>query len=116
MSKAADVRGRRAIVVQLDKTRTLRYDLNAFIALEEEFGDIDATLAQFEKGSMKALRALLWAGLLHEDENLTPQQVGSLVLMADIEATSKAMMEAVEHDMPEGSDLPGNLEPPVLGE
>lgn len=109
---AKDVRAKPVPIV-LDKKRTLQYDLNAFIALEELYGDVDKALAAFEKGDMKALRALLWAGLLHEDETLTPQKAGSLIMMSDIERVSEAMMAALEQAMPAVDDSSGNPKPPV---
>lgn len=115
MSKAKDVRPK-PVKIQLDKARTLVYDLNAFVALEDLYGDVDKALAEFEKGSIKALRAVLWAGLVHEDESLTPLNAGSFIGMADIERVSEAMLIALEGSMPEADGGPGNPPPPEAGE
>ncbi|MDQ7790138.1 MAG: hypothetical protein RDU41_08810 [Clostridia bacterium] len=112
---AKDVKPQPPIKVQLDKERSLHYDLNAFIALEEYYGDVDSALAAFETGSMKALRSVLWAGLIHEDDSLTPKDVGVLVMVSDVERITAAMMEALERGMPAGAPE-GNARPPETGE
>ena len=61
-----------AISLMLDKSRTLKFHLNPFAELEEVYGSVERTFAAMQSNSMKAARTLLWVGLPHEDENLTP--------------------------------------------
>lgn len=60
------------------KKRTLRFDINALADFEQEtgmgFGQLMATRAIFATA-----RALLWAGLKHEDRTLTVEKVGTLL-------------------------------------
>lgn len=60
------------------KKRTLRFDINALADFEQEtgmgFGQLMSTRAVFATA-----RALLWAGLKHEDRALTVEKVGSLL-------------------------------------
>lgn len=60
------------------KKRFLRYDINALADFEQEtgmgFGQLMATRAVFATA-----RALLWAGLKHEDRTLTVEKVGTLL-------------------------------------
>ncbi|BCJ86450.1 hypothetical protein [Effusibacillus dendaii] len=100
MSNLADVRVK-SVQVTLDKERSLLYDLNAFAELEDKFGSIDETLEKVGKGSIKALRAVLWAGLLHEDESLTEKQVGKLITLADLQELSTAVNQALTASMPQ---------------
>lgn len=98
-SKVKDVKIKN-IEVELDKTRTLRFDLNAFAELEENFGTIDQALGAMEKGSIKALRAILWAGLIHEDEELTIKQVGKLITLADLPGLTEGINNAIVNSVP----------------
>lgn len=90
----------KSVEIELDKKRNLLFDLNAFAELEEHYGNIDEAMTALEQGSMKALRAILWAGLIHEDESLTPRQVGSLLGLGDLEYLSKQIGGALGDSLP----------------
>ncbi|RJX18503.1 MAG: hypothetical protein C4570_06390 [Ammonifex sp.] len=100
MSNLADIRPK-AVKVVLDKERTLKFDLNAFAALEEEQGSVEAALDALAKGSVKALRAVLWSGLVHEDEALTVKDVGRLITLADLQRVTEAVNEAISQALPQ---------------
>lgn len=70
---------RQPVTIVLDgRERTLRYDLNALCLFEEHTkSSLSRALAE---RSMSATRALLWAGLLHEDPLLTIDDVGKMEL------------------------------------
>lgn len=98
------VNGKRGYVVELGgATRLLRFDMNALCALEEALG---LSITDFDPGKagFRGQRALLWAGLLHEDEQfakgyparLTVAQVGEWMtpLMLEPENYSKALTAA----------------------
>jgi hypothetical protein len=106
-SKVKDVKIKNIEIV-LDKPRTLRFDLNAFAELEDSFGTIDEALGAMEKGSIKALRAILWSGLIHEDENLTLRDVGSLITLADLPKLTEGINQAIVSAVPtvEGQEGP----------
>lgn len=99
------------IPIQLDKRRHLKYDLNAFAELEEHFGTLDAAMEQMQKGSIKAFRIILWAGLIHEDENLTIKQVGAMIDLPTLYDLTKKIEEAMGDALPEpdlNTEAPGN--------
>jgi len=115
MSGIADIRVKKIPII-LDKPRTLCYDLNALAALEDEFGDVDEALAALSPNAakaagkkpqtFKALRALLWAGLLHEvpEEELpafTPRYVGTLITAESLPVLTEQIVRAVTQSMPE---------------
>lgn len=87
--------------------REIRFTLNAMAEMEERYGSVDAAFEALESNSIKAVRFVLWAGLMHSDENLTEKQVGNLIdiqLMNDIMDT---MSEAMQTDLPEqGETVP----------
>jgi hypothetical protein len=69
------------IRLTLDKPRTLRITWRSLEALEEQHGlSLDDISKQFRSGSqMKAVRFVVWLGLLHEDPGLTLDGVGDLL-------------------------------------
>ncbi len=89
------------VPITLDKKRYLVYDLNALAALEETYGAVEQAFAEVEKGSAKAIRALLWAGLISEDPELTPTQAGMLVGLSGLTLVSQKILEAVEAALPD---------------
>lgn len=66
------------------KERRLKYDLNAVAEIGDRLG-LRIRLGHFEEDLMgaplplKALRTLIWAGLVHEDQALTEEQIGGWV-------------------------------------
>ena len=75
----------RTVTIELGgKERHLKYDLNAIAEIGERL-DITISFENFVKDLMStqipfsALRVILWAGLRHEDPDLTPEQVGAWV-------------------------------------
>jgi hypothetical protein len=54
----------------------------------------------FLNGSPNAIRALLWAGLIHEDENLTIKDVGKMV-GSNLNEISLKIIEAMSESLPE---------------
>lgn len=67
--------------VTLDgKTHQLRYTLNALAEVEErlKLENLSAVLNLVNELSMRSLRTLLWAGLLHAQPDLTEREVGEM--------------------------------------
>lgn len=76
------------VIINLDKPRSLRFDLNAMAAYEDATGK--SAFAIGDNISATSIRALLWASLIHEDKTLTLEQVGSLIHTGNMtEITSK---------------------------
>ena len=69
---------KKSVTIELDKARNLRYGINALVKVEELTGK-SITKLDLENISMKDLRAILFAGLYHEDLDLTPEKVGTLI-------------------------------------
>ena len=94
------------VPLELDRLRSLKFDLNAFAELEDKFGSMDAAFQAMQKGSLKAARTLLWAGLLHEDETLTERRVGSMVTLANMSGIMDKITTALTAAMPD-SEIEG---------
>jgi hypothetical protein len=90
------------IEVNLDRTRHLKYTLNAFIELDDMLGIniLQNPQAFLTSLSAKTMRAFLWVGLIHEDPDLTLDAVGALI--------QKAMTVA----LPEPEDATGEAADP----
>lgn len=81
------------ITVNLDRERELKYNLNALIELDE--------MEDAEKLTpMRSLRRMLWAGLIHEDPDLTEEAVGEMVDMRNFPEIEAAMEKAIRRDAP----------------
>lgn len=101
MNKAKPV-----VKIVLDKERSLKFDFNALVAIEEATGGMISSLAK--KGRpLRYLRVLLWAGLLHEDETLTEKQVGSWITPENMKMIDEKISQASQlanDDEVEGKD------------
>lgn len=81
------------VTVTLDKVRTIRFTLNSLAELEDKFGVPLSKMGEVELG-IKAIRSMLWAGLIHEDEELTEKQVGAMVDFSNLEEVQEKVTTA----------------------
>lgn len=82
------------------KNRSLRFDLNAMADFESITGMGLAQLMQ-TNAVFAATRALLWAGLKHQDRGLTIQVAGSLIQdymnkVSEIDETREGLKEVLQ--------------------
>lgn len=104
MSNVKDVKVKK-FPVRLDgNDRTLVFDLNAFAEIEDAYGDIELAMQKMQAGSPKALRILLWAGLLHENEELTLKEVGKMLDMAGIQDLTHILVQGLGAHTPSEAD------------
>jgi len=110
MSKLKDAKSKSVKITLTDGVeRELRFTLNAMAELEDRYGSVDEAFDKLDKGSIKAVRCILWAGLMHTDENLTEKEVGGLIDLAYMEEIMKSVGEAFETDMPDPEVKPSNV-------
>jgi hypothetical protein len=106
MGKGTDLK-QEGIKVILDKERTLLFDLNTLVDLEEEYGDIEAAMKELtskKAGKMKTIRKFLWLGLKHEEEELTEKQAGALIPFNKLDEMSEKLLEALDISMPDNKN------------
>jgi hypothetical protein len=84
------------VEVELDKVRKIFFDLNALGELEERLG-VPLDELQNVKLSIKNVRTLIWAGLIHEDEDLTEQYVGKLVHVGNLQHVQEKIALAMSY-------------------
>lgn len=78
--------------IQLDKERTFRYPLYSLIQLEEVQGVKLSDLSDEEKAKdLKTILSLIWAGLIHEDKDLTIEDVGNMIDISELSEVSQVM-------------------------
>lgn len=82
------------VSVNLDKPRKLKYSFNAFCELED--AGMDLMHLQDGKVKFKDIRLLLWAGLLHELPDITPEEAGELIDQGNLQEISEAVAEAIQ--------------------
>lgn len=93
------------VPVFLDRLRHLKFDLNSLCVLEEKFGNIEKALQELERGVMRAVRVILWAGLCHEDPDLTEEDVGKLVNIDNLDMVGIALLKALGEGVEQGEEL-----------
>ena len=72
--------GLNTLEITLDKPRQLRFTFNALCVLEDTLGrPLGDVLGALRRLNARDFRAVLWAGLRHEDPALTPEGAGDLV-------------------------------------
>lgn len=69
---------KQGVTITLDRPRTLRYGLNALAKVEDLTGKSIMSL-DLNNVSIKDLLAIIFAGLYHEDKDLTVAKVGDLI-------------------------------------
>jgi hypothetical protein len=79
------------------KQYKLKYDFNALCEMEDALG-VDSIFETFQQGfnvSAKNIRILIWAGLIHEHEDLTIKDVGRILTGVDLKEVYAAVAEAL---------------------
>ncbi|MFI3167137.1 MAG: hypothetical protein R3Y32_03365 [Bacillota bacterium] len=85
---------KKGVSIQLDKIRMLRYGINALVIVEELTGRA-ITKLDLKNISIKDLRTIVYAGLSHEDKDLTPESVGEIIdTYSDITYVAEKVGEA----------------------
>jgi hypothetical protein len=94
------------VIIDLDKPRSLRFDLNAMAAYEETTGK--SAFAIGDNISATSIRALLWACLIHEDDTLTIEQVGRLIHTGNMQEITTKINKLVQTSTDTGEEAEEN--------
>lgn len=101
MSDVKKIKRQPVYITLNGEEKQLKYTLNSFAEMEDKYGNVDDALNAMEKGSIKAVRFMLWAGLIHADENLTEKEVGAMIELSDLQELSDKMNEVMAQDLPD---------------
>lgn len=100
MANVNDVKNKEVKLMLNGVEHSIKFDLNAMAELEDRYGSVDAAFKKLETNSIKAIRCFLWAGLLHENPDLTEQQVGSWIDARYLAELTNSLGDAFQADMP----------------
>lgn len=122
----------RPVKIVLDKPRNLIFDLNAFEELENIYADepaifkttiddgaevktevLNLTSKAFQyladdKRKIRHIKNFLFAGLVHEDDSLTPRKVGTMIGWNNVDAMASKIWEAIGGSLPEPKEDAGD--------
>lgn len=116
MANVKDVKSKAVKITLTDGVeRTIKFTLNAMAELEDRYGSVEEAFKQLDNNSIKAVRCILWAGLIHEDPDLTEQQVGNLIDIQYMQELMASLGDAFDANMPEAEKLTENTEPKLDG-
>jgi len=140
MSGAQDIKAKESKINIDGKEFIIRFTINSFIELEEEFGSIDDALEamrgkpitdesgkpvmvkvidektgeekeeQKRKMGLKALRKFLWAGLMSAQPELTEVEVGNMITLANITDIIETITSTLTASLPQAEDSNKNQE------
>jgi len=94
------------VIIDLDKPRSLRFDLNAMAAYEDATGK--SAFAIGDNISATSIRALLWACLIHVDDTLTIEQVGRLIHTGNMQEITTKINKLVQTSTDTGEEAEEN--------
>lgn len=86
--------------LELDKKRTFMLNFHAMRRVEEEYGLNLLSGEGFKNISSKNLTLLLWAGLIHEDEELSVETVDDLINDYGFDAITRVLSDLVDDMFP----------------
>lgn len=82
--------------IQLDKARNFRYGMKAISLIEKKFKK-PVSQIDMDNLTMEDTATIIWAGLQHEDKDLTPDKVMDLIdQYSNINSVLEAMSEAFQ--------------------
>lgn len=91
--------------VRLDKMRNFRYGMRALSLIEKKLKK-PVSKIDLDNLTMEDMAIMIWAGLAHEDKDLTPDKVMDLVdEHSTISAIAEAMSEAFQAAFGDPEDI-----------
>lgn len=80
--------------IVLDKVRTLAYPVMSLIRLKKEHGiELKDLQDEAKAQDIETILKIIWAGLIHEDKELTVEDLGYMLDVSDLPAISEKITE-----------------------
>ena len=90
------------------KKRFLKFTFRAIARMEEELGEsLEITLRRAAQLSARAVSGLVWAGLLHEEPEMTREKVIDLIPLGQIKPIVETVTQAISTAMGQAPDPDG---------
>ena len=101
------------IPIKLDKPRTILYTLYGLSELQDACGSFDELMERLKQPEprFKDVYLLLWAGLVHEDDELTAKQVANMIGLGEMPSVLKLAMEGFMAALPDEKPSPTEAAP-----
>ncbi len=94
------------VSITLDKERHMRLTLKGMLAFEEQTGRSLLKGFRLSELSMADSAAMIWACLLHEDKELTYDDVLCIIDIDNVIEAMEAVQECIGASTPKASDHP----------
>jgi len=89
------------IILELDKTRQVKYTLSSICKLEKEYGSLEKAFDLISQSSkMTDILKLLYFGLVWEDKTLTEEALGDMIDIRDISTITEVITQALSVSQP----------------
>lgn len=89
------------VTINLDKTRNLRLTLKGMIEFQKLTGKNLMEGFNIKTIALEDVAALVWASLIHEDEDLKYEDVLNMLDLSNITAAMEAMTACILQSLPE---------------
>lgn len=87
----------KTVAITLDKERNLAYPIMSIIRLKNEHGLELKDLTDEKKAQdIEVILKVIWAGLIHEDKELTVEDVGYMIDITELPEISAKLTEVFE--------------------
>lgn len=104
------------VPIKLDKPRHLFYSMKGFLYLAERYGDAGSAFAKIPSGKdsrmgvdeLNALVDLIFAGLMHEDDSLSRDDVARIIDIRRLGFIAEAISKAMATSLPESEGDEGD--------
>lgn len=107
--KASELKNKGIKFTLGNKEYELKLNMNTFCELEEIYGDINKAFDDLQNMKIKAIRALIYAAIKTQEENITLKEVGERLELKDLERLSAAINKALDSSMPEQDENMGEI-------
>lgn len=108
MSNVKDIKVRSVPILLGGKKEKLIFDFNSYALLEDVYGTMELAFEALEKGSVRAIRDLIWAGLSHtyldeltDEMTITKVAIGKRLALSDLEVIADKLNLAIELSSPD---------------
>lgn len=95
--------------VDLDRPRTLALTLGAMRRIKEQTGTLDLDLT--EDAMFDRLPAIVWAALVEDDRDISPEQVADTLHAGNLASVVEALGSLAEASQPKGAEGNGSPAP-----
>ena len=107
--KASELKNKGIKFTLGNKEYELKLNMNTFCELEEIYGDINKAFDDLQNMKIKAIRALIYAAIKTQEEDITLKEVGEKLGLKDLERLSAAINKALDSSMPEQDENMGEI-------